>query len=146
MNVSYNQLTDLTGLAYRTIKRRLDDAAIKPTGKNGRAILYNSVEALPVLFGKKNQDEQIDLQKERALESRERRRKLERENDIADGLVVAVETITIVLQSVSAQAVPILESLPLKIKKRIPALTGRDLEWIQKEVAKCRNAIAKIKS
>ena len=63
MEVNLNQLVNLTGMAYRTVKKRL--SGLKPIKSDQAGIYYNSKEALPILFGVGG-DEGFDLSKERA--------------------------------------------------------------------------------
>jgi phage terminase Nu1 subunit (DNA packaging protein) len=92
----------------------------------------------------KQSESALALQEEKALESRERRRKLKRENDIADGKVITIEKAEDVLCEISRQAVSILEALPMNIKRRCPQLRGKDIEYIKLEIAKSRNLVADI--
>ena len=70
--------------------------------------------------------------------------KIERENAIEEREVIKFAEVVETLQHISRQAVAILEALPLNIKRRVPALKARDIEYIKLEIAKSRNLIAKI--
>ena len=88
-------------------------------------------------------DEKIgDTNAERARLLRAQSEKLERENRIADGEVAPVEVLTAALADVLSQMVAILESIPMNIKRAVPALSARDIEMIKKEIVKCRNLAA----
>ena len=140
--VSYNRLSELTGKSYRTIKGRLVKAGIESTGKVGNAFLFDSEEALPVLYLLSDKSEAPDLQMERALLAREQKLKLRRQNKIADGKIAPVDQLTAALSSVISQQVAILEAIPMNVKRSYPAITARELEIIKKEIAKCRNLAA----
>lgn len=92
----------------------------------------------------KASEEELELNQERAALAAEQRRKLKRENDLAEGLVAPVETITSALADVAAQIVPILEALPLEMKRLNPKLSGHDIQTVKKAIARCRNTIADI--
>lgn len=89
MHVSYAQLTDLTGLAYRTLKSKMEAAGIGPivgrTGQSG-ANLWESKDALPVLYAKTTspasggEDCVIDYNVEKARAEKARADKLELAN------------------------------------------------------------------
>jgi len=88
-----------------------------------------------------DESENEDFEK---LIDEEKYRKIKRENDIEERGVIPLEEIVDVLQAVSKQAVSILEALPLNIKRRVPMLKAKDIEYIQLEIAKCRNAVGNI--
>ena len=140
--ITYNELTELTGRTYRTVKGRLEKAGLKPVNKDGRAIFFESSEALEAVYAPKNQDEKLVLEDERAKLTIEQRRKVKRDNDIADGKVAPVELITVVLSKATGEIVAVLEALSLSLKRKNPNLTARDLEFLKKEIAKCRNTAA----
>lgn len=145
MNVSLNHLSGLTGQSYRTIKKRLTDAGIRPVQdpkKPGCAILFESSEALPVLYGVTSDADQLDLSQERAVLAQEQTRKLKLENDLKEGHLVSTDLVTRTLVQVGKRIIAILDSIPLNIKKRVPVLEGKDVDFIRKEIAKARNAIA----
>ena len=139
--LSLNQISDLTGKTYRTVKGRLDNGGLSPVGKKGRSILYDSKKALACVYGKVKSDE-IDLQTERALLAAEQRRKLQRENDIEEKLLAPVSLLTDALINTGKQIIPILDSLPLTMKRYWPEITGDQITMVKKSIAKCRNAIA----
>lgn len=65
--LSTNQLAELTGRTPRTIKERL--RGVTPVGKDGRAVLYNPREALPLIYEiekKKGDGTVLILQDEKA--------------------------------------------------------------------------------
>lgn len=51
--LSLNQLCTLTGMTYRTVVKRLAD--VTPCAKDGKTKYYDPVEALPVLYAKKDE-------------------------------------------------------------------------------------------
>ena len=141
--ISYNDMSDLTGKSYRIIKRDLDLAGVKPVTKDGTKILFDSAIALKALFSEKS-SEDIDLAALGPIEL-EKHRKIKRENDEAEKIVAPVSLLTEALSNVASQVVPILESLPLEMKRRNPGLSGHDVMLVKKEIAKCRNIIADVK-
>lgn len=84
----------------------------------------------------------LDLQQERALLTASQRRKLDRENDLEEKLVAPVELLTSALIQAARQIIPILDSLPMEMKRDNPELTGHDIQLAKKSICKCRNLIA----
>ena len=66
------------------------------------------------------------------------------DNQIKRGELAPVGLMTKVLAHVSAQIVSVLDSIPQKIKRRVPKMTATEIEIIKKEIAKTQNAAAKI--
>ncbi len=87
----------------------------------------------------------LDLNQERALLAASQRRKLDRENDLAEKMIAPVELLTLALQKCATQIVSNLEALPLQMKRMNPLLTGQDIHLTKKAIAKCRNSIAAMK-
>ena len=78
----------------------------------------------------------------RDLLVKENHREKKRENDIADKLVAPVELLTEALEKSANIIMPVLESLPLEVKRNFPEVTGGQIRLVKKAVAVCRNAIA----
>lgn len=94
---------------------------------------------------KDHEDEDQGGGKDYAAElEKEKWREKKRENDLAEGLVAPVSLLSGALEKVASQVVPILESMPLEMKRLNPKLTGHDIQTIQKVIARSRNAIADV--
>lgn len=92
----------------------------------------------------KASEEDLELNRERAALAAEQRRKLRRENDLAESLVAPVSLLTSAIEKTAAQIIPILDALPLEAKRMNPRLTGHDVQLMKKAIARCRNAIAEM--
>ncbi|MBU1566878.1 MAG: terminase small subunit [Proteobacteria bacterium] len=142
MRVTYNQLSEMTGKTYRTIKKYLDSAGVNPIADEGNKIFFDSVDALECIYTHKascdtgNIIEMID---------EEKHRKLKRENDEADNLVAPVSMLSDAMIKAFSQILPIMDSLPVEMKRKNPQLTGHDIQLAKKAIAKCRNAMAAAK-
>ena len=137
--LSYSDLTKLTGFTYRTIKKRLYKADVKPMERRGGAILFDSAVALKFLYSFQPVKDGEDYS---ALLEMERHRKLKRENDIEEQKVAPVALLQEALEKSAAVFVPILESIPNEIRRYRPDVTSDELFLVQKAIANCRNAIA----
>lgn len=76
------------------------------------------------------------------LIEQEKYRKMKRDNDIDEKLVAPVSLLTDALLKAANQIVPILESLPLIMKRNWPEITGDQITLVKKAIAECRNAVA----
>jgi len=130
------------GVDRRTLERVILEQGIEPQRVGDRSKFYR---LRPIFEGLKYGSDKLDLSQEKAMESRERQRKLKRENDIEESLVAPIDDLRATLEKASGQISSILDALPLNIKKRCPQLNSRDVEFIKKEIAKCRNSIAEAK-
>jgi phage terminase Nu1 subunit (DNA packaging protein) len=130
------------GVDRRTLDRVIADAGVEPVREDPKSRYYRIQDVFEAL---KYGSDKLDLSQEKALEARERCRRTKRENDLAEELIAPMETLRDALEQVSVQVASNLDALPLNLKKRCPALTARDIEFIKKEIAKCRNAMAAAK-
>jgi phage terminase Nu1 subunit (DNA packaging protein) len=73
---------------------------------------------------------------------KEKWREKKRQNDLEEKLIAPVSTLTSALEKVADQVVPILESIPLEMKRLNPKLSGHDVQTVKKAIARARNAIA----
>lgn len=87
MDVSYSELSRLTGKTYRIIRSRLEAARVKPieSGEKGKSYTWDSVTALEAIysnvsFADNGVERDFDFEKERARAEKERADKLELEN------------------------------------------------------------------
>ncbi|GAB6193126.1 hypothetical protein [Desulfocastanea catecholica] len=87
----------------------------------------------------------LDLTEQRAILCCEQAREKKRQNDLEEQLVAPVSVITEAIEQVAKQMIPILDALPLRMKRNNPLLSGHDIHLVRKSVAECRNIIAQIK-
>ena len=78
------------------------------------------------------------------LLDQEKYRAAKRENDIKEKLVAPVEVLTEVLGRAVTMLIPILESLPLIIKRNFPEISGDKIMLVKKAVAEMRNTMADV--
>ena len=81
----------------------------------------------------------------RQLMEQEKYRQMQRENAIAERLVAPVSLIEEAVGRGVAAMLPVLESLPLLVKRECPEITGEQVERVKRAVAICRNALADVK-
>ena len=72
----------------------------------------------------------------------EKYREKKRENDEAENLLAPVELLEEALAKSVNVMLPILEMLPMNLKRRWPEMTGEQAQVVKEVVAECRNAMA----
>jgi len=78
------------------------------------------------------------------LLEKEKYREKKRQNDLEEGKVAPVELLTAALEKVADQIIPILESLPLLIKRHYPEITGDQITMVKRAISESRNIISDI--
>ena len=129
----------LLGLSGQRIKQLADDGVITrlPNGRYGPEAVAQYVEWLRSKVEAKS-DYSVLLEQEKWREKK-------RENDLAEQLVAPVEVLGEVLGRGVAVMIPVLETLPLMVKRHWPEVTGDQTELVKRAVAECRNALADLK-
>jgi phage terminase Nu1 subunit (DNA packaging protein) len=89
-------------------------------------------------------EEDIDINRERALNLRVDTRLKELKEEQLRGELAPVALIGWTLNKVSAQVSSVLDSIPLKVKRRIPTLTSTQVDLIKREIVTAQNAAAKV--
>lgn len=100
--VSGNALAELTGKSWRTVKRRLEEAGIKPLRSEGNADLYDSAEALKAIYA--GVGEELDSNHERARKDKEMADKLSLENQVRRGELTVTEEVLGAMGAIVAAA------------------------------------------
>lgn len=98
MKASVNQLAEMTGKDRRTVKKRLE--GLEPVGKQGRAVLYEVKEALPLIYlvGQGPDVEGITLDEARRNESVAKTEKLHLEMESIRKQRIPVEVVNETLE------------------------------------------------
>ena len=79
------------------------------------------------------------------LLEQEKYREKKRENDAAEMLLAPVELIEHAVERGVAAMIPILETLPLIMKRHWPEITGDQVTMVKTAIAECRNELADVK-
>ena len=140
---SINQLTELTGMSYRTIKKRL--SGVKPVGKDGRSIFFDSAEAFAALYkAEARPANATDLSMAHArlaqIKGDREALHLAKEREESAPIVVLESALSRVAAIINAR----LQALPAKLKKRCPELNVLAMRSIGREIADLQNGIARI--
>ena len=140
-------------LSERHVRRLVKDGILPPSkGHGGYDIEACRVAYIRYLRGlssgqteKSQSAETEEGQDFSRLVEMEKHRKLKRENDLEEQRVAPVHLITETIERVGRMMIPILESLPLIMKRNWPEITGDQIHLVKKSIAECRNMVADMK-
>ena len=88
--------------------------------------------------------ELLDLEQERARLAREQRVSQEMKNAQLRRETSPIEVIAWTLSKVGSQISAILDTIPGKVKRRVPKLSSAEVEIIKREIVKAQNIAAKV--
>ena len=132
--------------------RNLITTGILPAGRGKGGLALDACRKAYIAYlrglssGQVQQTKQdLDLTEQRAILCAEQARQKKRENDLEEKIVAPVAILTEALENVAKKMVPILDAMPMKMKRSNPSLSGHDIMLVKKSVAECRNLISKIK-
>lgn len=145
------QIAAIMGVSAVTVSRRQrgdKDPLPMIAGGKGRG---NKAQYDPAEFGRwlkrewSQQADSLDLERERALNLQaDTALKRLKEQQIL-GELAPISALEWALSSICSQIGAALETLPAKLKRRLPQLNAADIELIRKEIAKARNAAAAVR-
>lgn len=145
---SISWLSDKTGFDRRTVKNRLKSI---PPIKDGRALKFETTEVLDILYCgsiKETDTELIDgmepLDYERWRKTKAEATAQEMKNQVTRRELAPVKLLEFSIAKFAEQASSILESIPLKVKKRLPRLKASEVELVKREIVKVQNAASRI--
>ena len=131
MMLSISQLADLTGCARKTVKVRCEH--LKPVQGERNATLYESKEALPLIYGTADEDTgRIDLARENGLLAREKRLKTNLERQILEGRLIETEAVVLTWQAMLSALRARLLALPVEGAQ--VAIVSTDLQEIEERL------------
>lgn len=87
----------------------------------------------------------IDYEAERARLTKAQATAQEMKNDESMSRLCPLDIIEWTISSVLEQVVSVLESIPIKVKQRLPHMKASELEIIKREIIKARNIASKAK-
>lgn len=84
--VSLTELADLTGMTWRTVRKRLSERGVEPKSRTPKSALFDSGEALAALYERGALDAgELNPEQERARRDKEAADKLAMENELRRG-------------------------------------------------------------
>jgi phage terminase Nu1 subunit (DNA packaging protein) len=143
---SLHWYAEKTGKARETIVKYFNKAGLAATDGPKQAKLYETATAFPIIYssGKSIVDQnELDRARTENLEADTALKRIKEQQLL--GELAPINVLEWALASVCAQIGAILETLPAKLKRRLPQLNAADLEIIRKEIAKTRNVAAAVR-
>lgn len=136
--LTYNQLSELTGRSYRTIKKRLE--GIKPLRESGNSCHFSSQEALATIFAADNRsssEDVFDLDHEKAKLARVQTEKATLELGRLKGELVSTEEVGVTVEKEYSYVRAKLLSIPSRFAMELStAMTPNECkEIIQKAIS-----------
>jgi len=137
-------ISKLFNLTDRRVQQLAKEGII-PKADHGQYDLIACVQSY-IIYLQENSvsNGSYDLRGERARLTKEQADSQQLKNSIAKKEVAPISIIEYALSNIATQISAILESIPLKIKKKSPHLTGREIEEIRREIVKAKNAASKL--
>lgn len=125
---------------------------IPPAGKVGRNTYYTIAGILESrlanqrrLVSKTDGDgEETDYGKEKARLTREQADAAEIKNEVSRGELAPIQLIETTLGRIMSQVAAIIETIPMKVKRKSPNLTAMDVEIMKREITRIQNLAADI--
>ena len=157
MNVqlSTQHLCALFDVDARTIRtwqaRQIDPLPVAVQGKRGQRNFYDPRAVF--LWGARQElnragvtetGEVLDFEQQRARLTKEQADGQAMKNAQLRRELAPIELITWTLNKIGTQITAILDSVPLKVKRRIPTLNNTQVELIRREIVKAQNVAAKV--
>jgi len=146
--ISVLAISELTGRSRVTVEKYITEKGIQPIRVDGRNRVFNSEDLLSFKLMEKEvarSSTDIDWDAERARETKERADNLELKNAQLRRELIPVELMSWTLGNIGAQISAVLESIPVKLKRRMARLGAAEVDIIKGEIAKCQNIAADIK-
>jgi phage terminase Nu1 subunit (DNA packaging protein) len=139
--VNKTDLAELTGASWKTVKKRLDEAGLKPDGDGN----YRSDEALrAVVAPEDGGGEALDLTVERARLASEQADRVAMINAERRRDVVPLVWMSTVVANKGRQIASILDAIVPNMRRVNSALTAEDLLLVDREITKARNLAAQL--
>ncbi|HCE2217924.1 TPA: terminase small subunit [Vibrio parahaemolyticus] len=141
------QVADVFGVRPNTVKE-WSSQGLPHCGETGSLKVYDSGEVYRWLVErakngvKKSTGKSLDYNYEKAREMKAKADKTEIEVAKMQGELLPADTVSDALSRSLAAVGGSLDSLPLQIKRRLPELTKRQIDGIEKLLAKTRNQLA----
>jgi phage terminase Nu1 subunit (DNA packaging protein) len=136
VNYTATELSKLLGVTARRVGQLRKEGVLKRR-RDGRYMPSAITAYIEYLRARGRKKTGFDTQI-----AEEKLRRLRRENDEAEACLAPVSVLGDALRKVVAVWVPLLEGVPLALKRQLPSLTGDEIATVKAIIAEARNAIA----
>lgn len=143
---SINQMMDITGMAYRTIVKKLKEAGVEPVGTQGRAKLYSTPVAIKTMFHVKHSGDEKKLdpvqEKAKLLNQQWRTAKIQRKKLKKELLPAA--RVQFYLENMVTNMKTKMLAIPNGVAKRLSTLTDKNdiVDYLTDEVREALTDLA----
>jgi len=146
-NVSTDRLSRVLMISPRRVQQLVKEGVLTKEGR-GRYPLVPNVQAYIKYWQERasgsNDDADIDYHVERARLTKSQADGQEMKNAVMRRELAPVDLIEWTLNKVASQIGAVLDSIPQKVKRRVPSLTAAQIDFIKREIVTCQNSAAKI--
>ena len=132
-DLTQKALAEICDVSATRIRQLVAEGVIK---KNSRGKYSESAVTAYIQFLRKSQGENSDF---RELLEQEKYREKKRENDLAESLVAPVALLEDAVGRGVSAMLPILEGLPLLMKRHWPEITGDQIQLVKRAIGECRH-------
>ena len=155
LTLTKQQVAYMAGVDERTItrwqRRSEDPLPVRHAGRRGHPNAYDALDVQRWLTRQElakltvgEDGELIDYDRERARLTREQADNTALKNAQLRKELAPVGVMEWALGKIGAQISAILETIPLKVKRRVPRLAAAEVEIIKREVVKAQNMAARV--
>jgi len=146
-DLSVSDIMRLFHYDRKTCTKYISKAGLVPVRKSGKAVYYALDDVLwfkPMMQDKMSTSAptDYDIDEERARETKERADNLEIKNAQLRGELVPVAALKWLVGRICANINSGLESLPMKLKRRVAKLNATDINLMKAEIAKVQSDMA----
>lgn len=151
--INKTELAAMLGVTQKTITSYQSQGLPFQSNERGKSNIYDTEEVIKWFidreiarrYGDPGQaTEKLDREYEQARYSKAQADGKEIENAIKRGELAPVDFLTDVLSHVASQIAAVLDSIPQKVKRRVPKLTASEVEIVKREIIKAQNAAARM--
>jgi len=131
-----------------------DKWGVKPVARVGRSVYFTAADVLANRFQNEAAKQQPEFDSEEDLGcgldferyrlTKAQADNMEIKNQLSLGTIGPIEMITWVISEVAGEAAGEIDSIPLNIRRKHPALNSRVIEDIKRHCVKAQNAIARV--
>ena len=144
--ITQSQAASLLGVTARRLRQISQEQNPPPQDSKGQYTtkeygVWLMARAVKDIVG---DDEVLTPQQEKARLDRLRGDRVEHDLSVEKGESVSMEILAWALAHIAGLINSVLDSLPLRLKKRCPKLTAKDIEYIRRVIVKLQNEISQV--
>jgi len=138
------ELAEIFQVSTETISKWMHKG-LEPFEKKGRTLHFYLPDVIQWRSGTAPVKGNLDLQEERARLAKEQADGQELKNAVTRREQAPAKLLEFALANIAEQICSILDSIPMKIKQKVPSLKSSELEIVKREITKAQKAASKTK-